>query len=360
MRAMDHDRLAEIARRLREEVRRYYERGLWREEGGPWESGLFVPLTPQEYRHAKLLQKLLLKEFASSCLEEVYNIEEVATDYGPATAVVDRHPWPGMKVETDRCRHELERAVRLLWGVGPATEEALRRSGYGSLRELAEHPRWGREARRLLEAIDTGRIEELALEVWRWYAASHPLSLLILGLTAPERFVYLDIETLGLTTEPLILIGLAWTQGSELVTKQLIVRHIPEELQVLVAARAMLEDARALITFNGRAFDLHYLDARCSYYGLDSLSEKPNFDLLFFARRRWRGETPNCRLETLERYVLGVERVIDIPSALVPEFYVSYLRERNIGPLVAIIEHNKQDLVSMARLLSRLWEEWFG
>jgi uncharacterized protein YprB with RNaseH-like and TPR domain len=92
------------------------------------------------------------------------------------------------------------------------------------------------------------------------------------------------------------------------------------------------------------------------YYGLSHRVEHPNFDLLPFARRLFRESLPNCRLETVEK-VLSVERVIDIPSALVPEFYLDYLRERNVGPLVAIIEHNRQDLLSLVLLLKKLWEE---
>jgi uncharacterized protein YprB with RNaseH-like and TPR domain len=65
---------------------------------------------------------------------------------------------------------------------------------------------------------------------------------------------------------------------------------------------------------------------------------------------------PDCRLETVEK-LLCVERAIDIPSALVPEFYLDYLRERNVGPLVAILEHNRQDLLSLALLLRKFWEE---
>ncbi|MEJ2281884.1 MAG: ribonuclease H-like domain-containing protein [Candidatus Bathyarchaeota archaeon] len=47
-----------------------------------------------------------------------------------------------------------------------------------------------------------------------------------------------------------------------------------------------------------------------------------------------------------------------MPGALVPQFYDTYLKTKNVGPLVAIVEHNKQDLVSLGTLFSRLFEEW--
>jgi uncharacterized protein YprB with RNaseH-like and TPR domain len=66
---------------------------------------------------------------------------------------------------------------------------------------------------------------------------------------------------------------------------------------------------------------------------------------------------PDCRLDTVEKYI-GVKRDVNIPGALVPHFYETYLRTKNVGPLVPIVEHNKQDLLTLGSLFSRLYEEW--
>ncbi|MHA1146538.1 MAG: ribonuclease H-like domain-containing protein, partial [Candidatus Helarchaeota archaeon] len=81
------------------------------------------------------------------------------------------------------------------------------------------------------------------------------------------------------------------------------------------------------------------------------------FDLLHFSRRAWKDMLPNCKLSTLETCLLGLEREIDLPSALVPEFYETYSKEQNPGPLVPIVEHNKQDLISLVCIFSKL-REW--
>jgi uncharacterized protein YprB with RNaseH-like and TPR domain len=39
---------------------------------------------------------------------------------------------------------------------------------------------------------------------------------------------------------------------------------------------------------------------------------------------------------------------------MVPEFYETYLRSGNCGPLVPIVEHNRQDVISTARLFFHL------
>jgi uncharacterized protein YprB with RNaseH-like and TPR domain len=134
------------------------------------------------------------------------------------------------------------------------------------------------------------------------------------------------------------------------------VRAIPEEIPILSLLGEELAGVKAIVTYNGRAFDVNFIEARLRYYGLPGRVDHPNFDLLPFARRQFREFLPDCRLETVEK-VLSVQRAIDIPSALVPEFYLDYLRERNVGPLVAIIEHNRQDLLSLARLLRKFWTE---
>jgi uncharacterized protein YprB with RNaseH-like and TPR domain len=115
----------------------------------------------------------------------------------------------------------------------------------------------------------------------------------------------------------------------------------------------------ALISFNGRCFDVPFIRERLAYYGL----ECPNFlgaihfDMLHFARRAFRGRFMDCRLETIESY-LGISRSINIPSAVVPEFYDAYQRSGNVGPLIPIVKDNQQDLVTLAKLFFSLYQEY--
>jgi uncharacterized protein len=109
----------------------------------------------------------------------------------------------------------------------------------------------------------------------------------------------------------------------------------------------------------GDVFDFPFIRERLAYYGLTSQAQldTPHFDVLHFARRALRGRLNNYRLETVEKY-LDINRGINIPGALVPEFYDSYQRTGNVGPLVAIVEHNKQDLVTLTQLFCSLYKEW--
>ena len=114
------------------------------------------------------------------------------------------------------------------------------------------------------------------------------------------------------------------------------------------------------MTFNGKAFDLPYIQDRLAYYGLGSIPRNLHFDMLHFSRRRWKGQLASYRLSALESSILGVSRSDDVPGQMVPEFYETYLRTNNCGPLVPIVDHNREDVVSLARLFLYLLEESCG
>jgi tetratricopeptide (TPR) repeat protein len=59
-------------------------------------------------------------------------------------------------------------------------------------------------------------------------------------------------------------------------------------------------------------------------------------------------------LSRLERQVLGSERRDDVPGADIPSRYFAYIRSGDIGPLDAVLEHNRRDLLSLAALTARL------
>jgi hypothetical protein len=73
-------------------------------------------------------------------------------------------------------------------------------------------------------------------------------------------------------------------------------------------------------------------------------------DLLPVARRLWRRPLGRVRLADVESGVLGVQRGSDCASSEVPARYFGYLRGGSPEPLAAVLDHNLQDIVSLARL----------
>ncbi|NMB79862.1 MAG: exonuclease, partial [Methanomicrobiales archaeon] len=103
-----------------------------------------------------------------------------------------------------------------------------------------------------------------------------------------------------------------------------------------------------------------YLADRLGYYGHASPGDIPHYDMLHFSRRRWKNQLPSLRLAAIEKAILGINRTNDIPGQMVPEFYATYQQTGNCGPLVPILEHNQQDVVSLAMLFFNLVGESYG
>lgn len=174
--------------------------------------------------------------------------------------------------------------------------------------------------------------------------------------------VFLDCETTGLldTGAVAFVIGLGRVDGDEFEVEQWTLRSIAAEDRLL---RAVLDRIAAvggvLATFNGASFDLPFLRRRAGRLGLDPAPlELPHLDLLPVARRVWRGLQPDCRLVTLERSRLGVERVDDLPGELVPAAFWAALRRPDDPDserwLARVRMHNEADVVALAALVPRL------
>ena len=170
----------------------------------------------------------------------------------------------------------------------------------------------------------------------------------------PEDLLFLDIETTGLGSTPLFLIGTLALEDSLLVARQYLARDYAEERAVIALFAESLRDRRLLVTFNGKSFDLPYVRVRSSYHRAPALPELPHFDVLLEARRIWRSRVPNCRLKTLEELICGRLRDGDIDGADIPEAYHRFVRSGDAAELSLIVRHNRLDLLTMAELLLRM------
>ncbi|MGD0154214.1 MAG: ribonuclease H-like domain-containing protein [Thermacetogeniaceae bacterium] len=316
-------------------------------------------LPDREYNDAQRLKRELLRQYRGNNIQDVTGGRVARNERGSCLAIqeecdIDPLSRPGPA----EVLGELLSDLKLVLGIREETEKLLKSSGYPTLESLAGHPRFGEEARTVLEILLRGDPAELFRLITFRYSRSHPQMLRLSGLHEIEQLLFLDIETMGLFQRPIILIGVAGVSGGRIMVSQYLARDIPEEPAAICAALSHLEQHTALVTYNGRCFDVPYIGERAVYYRMAADLNRPNFDLLFFARRSYRELLPDCRLCTLEQHLLGIERDHDVLSALVPEFYETYLRTGNPGPLVPILEHNKQDLISLARMFFKLSAEW--
>ena len=170
----------------------------------------------------------------------------------------------------------------------------------------------------------------------------------------PEDLAFFDLETTGLASSPLFLIGvMVWSDGG-LVTKQFFARDYSEERPIISMFADCLRGKKMLVSFNGKSFDLPYIRARAAATGVRFAFDGPHLDLLHISRRAWKERLPNCRLQTLESHICGRHRTGDIPGHAIPQAYHDYVRTEDARQMVGALEHNKLDLITLAELMIRL------
>lgn len=180
-----------------------------------------------------------------------------------------------------------------------------------------------------------------------------------LGDLRIERALFFDTETTGLAGGSgtyAFLVGLAYYQGEELVTEQLLMRDHRDEAAMLELLAQRLQQCHGLVSYNGKTFDAQLLATRFAMHRRrDPLAEQSHLDLLHLCRRVWgQASLPDCRLETLEHRVLGAPRQDDTPGWQIPELFFNFLRDRDPRPLRGVIEHNRRDLLAMVGLCAVL------
>lgn len=174
----------------------------------------------------------------------------------------------------------------------------------------------------------------------------------------PRGLLFLDTEATGLaggTGTYAFLVGVGHLDGDRVVVAQYFMRDLDEEPALLAALVPLLEQAAGVVTFNGSGFDLPLLETRFVLAHRRWPALLPHLDLLRPARRVFTPRCADCRLTTLEREVIGLEREDDVPSGLIPALYFDFLRSRRAAPLVRVFDHNRHDVLSLIALLG-----WFG
>lgn len=170
----------------------------------------------------------------------------------------------------------------------------------------------------------------------------------------PEDILFLDTETTGLSGGVGTIafqIGIGYFTQDAFVVEQLMMHDYHEEAQMLQILASRMKRYSILCTFNGRTFDVPLLKSRFLMNRMkDDCFPATHADALFPSRRLWKLRLKQCSLANLEEKLLGVVRDDDLPGALVPQTFFQYLKDGDFTPLLRVIDHNKQDIVSLAQL----------
>ena len=183
---------------------------------------------------------------------------------------------------------------------------------------------------------------------------------------APRALLFVDLETTGLAGGAgtyAFLVGCAFFEPHGFRIRQYFLPGYQHERRLLAEVEALVRGSAALVSYNGKSFDVPVLETRYQFNRLappfDGIS---HVDMLHPARRFWRGmgaspgawpETDSCRLSVLERTLFGVRRIGDVPGHEIPGRYFDFMRSGDASPLEPVLEHNRLDLISLAALTAR-------
>lgn len=173
-----------------------------------------------------------------------------------------------------------------------------------------------------------------------------------------RRVLFMDTETTGLARGAgtiAFLLGAGYGSGDVFRVEQFRIGDYPDEPEMLHRFSALSSGFDALVTFNGRAFDVPLLEAR---YTMNRMREDcpnlPHLDLLHPARRLWRRRLGSVKLSVLEENVLMAGRTDDLPGSEAPRRFFDFLKTGDESLLEPVMLHNRLDVRALAVLLTRL------
>ena len=169
--------------------------------------------------------------------------------------------------------------------------------------------------------------------------------------------LFFDTETTGLSLgagTQIFLLGVGSFQGDRFRVAQYFVRNPGEEGDMLRRFERDLAGRKALVSFNGRRYDLPLLESRMVLNRLRTDLMLPHLDLLLPARRIFKYRLGSCSLGNLEQRMLGTHREGDVSGSAIPGRYFNYVNSGDFGLVEDILRHNLMDVLSMVHLLVRM------
>lgn len=304
------------------------------------------------------LKYTLMDKYQDHKLEDIEGSEIIENESGQTLKITKKEKID-FNLDKKEFKENLIRDLKLLPKIGPATEKKLKEEGFQDMISLLDHEKYKEYAELAIETIESGTHQD-KFDLIRKNSNNKGKMLKCVSNLEYDSFKFMDIETLGLSNVPIILIGVAEMdkKGRSITSTQYLLRDKIEESAVIEGYLSHIDENSTLVTYNGTSFDVPFIKNRCNYYQLTNETRPFHYDLIYYARALWKDKLPNCKLTTIEKHIFNMNRVDDVPGSHIPGYYDTYLKEDNIGPLIPIIEHNRLDIVSLARFLMKMYDKF--
>lgn len=194
-----------------------------------------------------------------------------------------------------------------------------------------------------------------AVKAWNESNISHPLS--AKGFL-PEQLFFFDTETTGLgggVGNTIFLLGHVTLEDNHFVVRQHILPRPGSEIPLYTSFLEKV-DYSTLVTYNGKAFDWPQVKTRHTLLKdhLPKLPSYGHFDLFHASRRIWKHRLDRLKLSVVEKEILDIQRVDDVPGFLAPMIYFDYVETQKPEGMLGIIKHNEIDILSLISLYTHL------
>jgi len=308
----------------------------------------------------------LVEQYRGKKLEELYqeNYQVIRNEMGEFMELI----WQEQDIPCDLklylTKKKLLYNLKTVHYIGEFIENRLKGRGIRTLKDLRFlNLRYTESANFILELIEKKDYEKLKKNK---YIDDLDVSFCF----KVEDLLFLDIETLGLYNNAIIIVGIGFFRNKKYEIHLFFARSVEEEIAICEHLKTeILPNFKCFVSYNGKRFDIPYIANRFLYYfdknPMISENDIPyeisntqfhHIDLYHICRRRFRGLFERYSLTNLEEQLLNMKRQNELPSSMVPMCYKKYQSnpERYIGLIKECIEHNYYDVYSMPLILHKL------
>lgn len=178
------------------------------------------------------------------------------------------------------------------------------------------------------------------------------------NLGDPDRFLFMDIETTGLSpaSSQIYLIGaLTHSEPMGWVLRQWFADSLTAEEEMLRSFFDFASPYQILVHYNGDNFDLPFLIRCAGQYGIEHPFAGASSLDLYRVIRPYRKVLGDGRLnqKSMERF-LGITRMDRMNGGELIEVYNTWLRTRETALKQQFLLHNEEDVTNLLTLLSLL------
>jgi len=171
-----------------------------------------------------------------------------------------------------------------------------------------------------------------------------------------KRLAVFDIETTGLSPArcKVILSGILLADGKEAQVIQYFADKADDEKEILEKTREALSQADFILTYNGKHFDIPFMETRAAKHGVEFDPDIYNLDLFLVVQghSNLRETLPNLKQKTIEVFMgLSDSRDDRISGGESVALYEQYMQTHTFALEKTILLHNHDDLIQLYHLL---------